>query len=283
LLGPADEAILRALFTYHLLTAVQLCRLLYSPSSLRYVQQKLKVLTEHCSMVQKLFLTRHSERGSAPHVFTLSRKGLNHLASLGMDVEIRYRPSEAEAYSHLHLAHTLEVNDFLIAAELLPRSVPALELNEVRHERDLKRAPLRVADQSEKITTIPDAWLDFRLTASDEQLCLWVEVDRGTEEQRKFARKIKGIVLSLAGAYQDYVHSDVLTAVAIVTPSPTRSLALLRWTEPFWISSRNGTSPISFASPASHRCRPPPPTFSCPRGGIAHLDGERSTPRDNSA
>jgi hypothetical protein len=68
-----------------------------------------------------------------------------HLQRAGAEVSQRFRPSEHRAQSLLFLAHTLAVNDVLIAAELPERLSPRATLVAVRHERDLKRRPVHTA------------------------------------------------------------------------------------------------------------------------------------------
>src|SRR5438552_3253113 len=93
IIGPADDLILHALYRFHYLTSSQICRLLYSPSSLGYVRSKLKALAD-AELVLTLFLPRPTQRGSAPSIFTLARKGLNYLDACGIDVDARFHPSE---------------------------------------------------------------------------------------------------------------------------------------------------------------------------------------------
>src|SRR5687767_15064897 len=90
----SDDAILDAIGRYYFLTSEQVCRLLFSQGSLTYVRARLKLLAErrYCA---RLFLPRPSPYGSAPSVFSLSRKGLGYLQSCGRPVPDRFRPSES--------------------------------------------------------------------------------------------------------------------------------------------------------------------------------------------
>ena len=51
------------------------------------------------------------------------------------------RPPEVREHAGLFYRHTLAVNDVLIAAELLARRQPAVELAATRHDVELQRAP----------------------------------------------------------------------------------------------------------------------------------------------
>lgn len=227
---PADDGILRALLRYHYLSNQQVCRLLYSKGSLTYVQAKMKRLTD-VGLCQRLWLPRPAQHGSAPSVYTLGRKGLNRLKSLGVDVNWRYRPSEQREHSYLFLAHTLAVNDVLIAAELLCREQPRFAFGGMRHERDLKRQPVYVECGGGRHTAVvPDAWLDLRVDGS-YQVCLVLELDRGTEEQKAWRRKVQGILAYANGPYQEFFETRSLTVAVITTSGDKRLLDLIRWTE----------------------------------------------------
>ncbi|MBE0610053.1 MAG: replication-relaxation family protein [Dehalococcoidia bacterium] len=229
--GPADDAVLRAAFRYYYLSSRQVCRLLYSPGSLTYVQMKLKRLSD-AGFLQRIWLPRPAAHGSAPSVYTLARKGLNHLARAGVDVDRRrYRPSEQREHTYLFLGHTLAVNDVLISAELLGRSQPGYELARMLHERDLKRTPVHVEDEDGRmIAVVPDGWLDIRVDGA-YQVCLALELDRGTEEQKVWRRKVRGLLAYANGPYQEAFQTKSLTVAVVATPGDKRLLQLIHWTE----------------------------------------------------
>lgn len=228
-LGLAEEAIARSLLRYYFLSSRQICRLHYSAGSLTYVQSKMKALTD-AGYCQRLWLPRPEPRGSAPSVFRLARRGLKHLETLGLEPR-RFRPSEHRDHSYLFLAHTLAVNDVLIAAELLCRQHPALAMAALLHERDLKRTPVYVEhDNGTRVAVIPDGWLDLRVDAA-YQVCLALELDMGTEAQKAWRRKVRGLVAYANGPYQDAFQTRSLTVAVVTTAGAKRMLDLLRWTE----------------------------------------------------
>lgn len=166
ILSYQDEAILRCLARYQYLLSRQICRLLYSPNSITYVQTRLKRLAEggYC---QRLWLPKRGRYGSAPAVYTLARRGIAHLLSSGSRLNRRYHPSEQEARSLLFLQHTLDLNDFLISAELLGRWRPEFQLAAMLHERELKQHPVYVeGDAGKRTAVIPDAWLIYASRAA---------------------------------------------------------------------------------------------------------------------
>lgn len=227
---PPQEAILRELLTYFYLTSHQVCRLLYSPGSLTYVQTSLKRLTD-AGFCQRIFLPRPTQHGSAPSVYTLANRGLNYLRALGTEVPTRYRPSEEAEHSYLFLRHTLFLNDSLIAIQLLTRRYPQINIDTMLHERTLKHEPMYVQDaDGNKQVVVMDAWLDLNLNGS-QRMCLGLEIDMGTEEQRKWRRKSYGLArVCSQGLYQERFGTNSLT-IAVLASGQRRLSNLLRWTE----------------------------------------------------
>jgi hypothetical protein len=229
ILGVSDEAILERLYRYRYLTSKAVCRLYFKSGCLIYAQTKLKRLAD-LGYARRCFLPRASQHGSAPSVYCISRKGLKHLAAKGIDVPSRYPPVHQPSSSYLFLSHTLMVNDVLITAELLDRNSEAVTLQIMHHEFDLKRSPFYVQDDSgERLVVIPDGYFDFRIRGQ-YQACFALEADRATEEQRKFRRKVRGLVGLTKGAYQERFGTSSLT-VAVVTTDERRLAQLRHWTE----------------------------------------------------
>jgi hypothetical protein len=213
---------------YHYLTAEQVRRLRYSPGAINYVRERLKSLTDR-TYLQRVYLPRMGRGGDTPAIYRLARKGIGYLSAAGVEVLARYRPSEGE-HSYLFLAHTLAVNDVLIAADLLTRSHPAITLAGVLHEQVLKRRPVAVTTGTgEKLSVIPDAWLDFRLP--DRRMCVVLELDRGTVDRTPFRRKVRGLVAFSKGPYQEAFGSRGLTIAVATTAGEKRRDDMLAWIE----------------------------------------------------
>lgn len=228
-LSPQDVRILQALSRYHILSAEQVCRLFYRAGSKTYVQTKLKHFTD-MGLCQRLFLPRMARSGSSPFCYTLGRQGLNYLRSEGIEVDHRYRPCEKRENGFLFLSHTLAINDVLISAELLERRVDGIRVETMLHERVLKREPTCVQDGDGKTVVIPDGWVDLRI-AGVQQICLALEVDMGSEEQKKFRRKVRALVAWANGPYEERFGTTSLTITVVAKPGVKRQLELLRWTE----------------------------------------------------
>lgn len=231
--GPADAPLVGALGRFFYLTAAQLTRLLYAPTSHSYTQARLKRLAD-AGYLQRIFLPRPTRTGSAPLVYTLARRGLGLLAEWGSPLDRRYRPAEVRETSYLYLAHTLALNDVLIALELLCRRDRRVGIAALQHEREFKLDPLRVRLPDGMTTgVIPDAWVDLRLTAGRQryQECYAIELDRGTTEQKAWRRKVAGLIAAAAGPYQQRFGTPSLTVVVVATPGTRRRDELMRWTE----------------------------------------------------
>src|SRR5205823_15085880 len=129
-----------------------------------------------------------SSRGKAAFVYTLSSQAQRYLRDLGIEIDFKFNPEQEIAHSNQHLLHTLALNDFLISAKLLPKAVLQVSLEELRHERVLKRESDRVtierADGAiEQVSVIPDGWLDMSVLPEVRerpiQLCIALERYRG--------------------------------------------------------------------------------------------------------
>ena len=235
--SPADVAALLVLNRFHYLSAGQMCRLLYSPGSLTYVQAMLKQLTD-AGYCQRLFLPRVAAHGSAPAIYRLARKGRQWLRGEGLLEQGRYRPSEELRHSYLFFEHTLGVNDVLIAAVLLAREFSDVRVHELKHERELRHEPMDVPNSNGARThVIPDGYVDFRI-AEKLQSCLLLEYDRGTEDQAKWRAKIAALTTAVtSGVYQTAFGTNSLTVTVVTIPQPQRLTHLIAWTEAQLIAS----------------------------------------------
>jgi Replication-relaxation len=238
-LGEPDTAILIALNRFHYLTAAQTSRLLYPNLSdnNRYSSRRLKRLVD-AGYVLRLGNLPTPRFGSAPHVFTLARRGRQYLTQLGLETQNYFRPSEEadKAFNRPFMRHTLAAVDVLIAADLLSkdRSVVCPQL---RCERELKRSPLRVDvapapgsthEGSRNVAVIPDGWFQLAVQGSPPY-SIALELDRGTEEQKFWRRKVASLVVWANGPYRTSFETDNVT-IAVVTPTHVRRDQLRTWT-----------------------------------------------------
>ncbi|MFD5620848.1 replication-relaxation family protein [Streptomyces yangpuensis] len=234
--GEVDRAILSAVNRLHYMTAAQVGRLLYpnAHDENRYVQRRLQRLAEGGYLLRLRELPA-PRVGSAPHVFTLADRGRQYLTGQGVRLaNPYYRPSEErrKAQDNPFMEHTLAAVDVLVAAEHLCRTDPRVTCTRLLPERQLKRMNVRVQlaghDNSRAVAVIPDAW--FELQVLDEPpIAIALELDRSTEHQKHWRRKIAALTAWAEGPYRPAFEADNLT-VAVVTPSRQRRDQLADWT-----------------------------------------------------
>lgn len=238
-IGEPDTAILLALNRFTYLTAAQASRLLYPnlTDNNRYASRRLKRLVD-AGYVLRLGNLPTPRFGSAPHVFTLSRRGRVYLNRIGIETPAYFRPSEEgeKAFNRMFMQHTLAAIDVLVSAELLSRLHP-VELAALRSERDLKRSPVRVdvapppgspSETARRVAVIPDGWFQLSV-AGAASVSVALELDRGTEEQKFWRRKIAALIAWVDGPYAEAFETDNVT-IAIVAPTEARRDQLRDWT-----------------------------------------------------
>ena len=227
-LGIPDLKIIGALRVLSCASTQQFLRLLgYSPASLTYVQSRLKRLAD-TGYLERLYLPRARRAGSGPLLYRLRRKSIPILRAQDLELPYRLRPSEARGYGYLHLMHTLAVNDLLIAATILVRETPGLELVRLKHERELQTDPATVTVEGERQQVVPDGFLDFQYANS--QHCLLLELDRGSHGQVTWKKKVRGLAGLADGPYEEQFGTTSLTVMVLSTSGVERAELLRRWT-----------------------------------------------------
>ena len=229
-IGASAEAIIDLVDRLHVATAEQVCRRLYSPGSLTYVRDRLARLTQN-EYLHRSHMGKASRSGSSPFVYTLDRHGRDYLLRLGRRVD-RLRKSEIDRASRGHLAHSLLVGDFLIAAELLCQRQPEFRIRRAL-TRELSEEPARVRlGTGATRAVIPDAWLELRRRRGDgtaAQHCLALEADRGHEHATVWQAKVEKLAAWAYGPYEEQFGTRALT-VLVVTTSTARRDDLRAWT-----------------------------------------------------
>jgi Replication-relaxation len=239
LITEVDESILRALARFHYLTAAQASRLLY-PNLLddnRYMQRRLKRLVD-ADYVLRLRALPMPQYGQAPHVFTLAHKGRQYTQEMGIGMPTYFRPAEERraTWNHPFMVHRLATIDVMIAADRLCRD-QGIVCPQMLSERELKHGAAQVhippgpnssTKEPRTATVIPDAW--FQLSLSEEgPHSIAIELDRGTEEQKAWRRKVATYAYWVDGPYQEAFETDNLT-IATVCLTDKRAQQLADWT-----------------------------------------------------
>jgi Replication-relaxation len=236
------EKILVALAEFDYLTAAQVTRLLYAPSSLTHVREQLKSLVDN-----SLVLALSSRLATHPRVYTLTGKGRTYAALLGIESTKRVRPSEEheKARNLFFIQHTLAVIDVLLGARLLSQTAPGITLTRLFPERALKRfiyvaLPEPTKRGREKTQTIciePDASCDFTIeeTWHDKpqtwQDFFYIEVYRHLPMETRFKQKVQGyVVMALTGQHEELFQTSALS-IAVFAATDQQARTLKRWTE----------------------------------------------------
>jgi Replication-relaxation len=211
---PHHDRILEAVYKYHFMTADRVTRLLHKPGMLTTNRVTLGKLSA-AEYLLYFYEPRPTPYGAVPKIFMLGNQGYHRLKSQGLKLPKRYQePNIAELQkNYLFLYHNLAVTDFLIAAKLLEKKYPAIEVYDFQHERTIKQdGPIIVTIEKwtpqgtqaldkegkqafETVRLYPDGFLDFRIVQPDRakpyRFCLFLEVDRNTESDEDIRRKIR--------------------------------------------------------------------------------------------
>ena len=233
-IGPAENGILHSLKDYHYLTAAQVQRL--HGVSRKRAQLVLKRLRD-AGYLQAVPLKRATLHGSVPLAYTLARGGLNALKEQGVTVWHRYHPREVDRLQYWHLNHKLTVSDLLIGLQLLAQTNPAIVLEALLHEVDIKRAfsvkvTITVRDSAGLRSVVkgyePDAWVV--LTAAGYRYGFAFEVDMATQEQKAWREKVRKIVAASNGPWQATFQTSLFSVPVVTVGGPKRVADLARWT-----------------------------------------------------
>lgn len=225
---------------FHFLTVEQVIKLRgLSINSKPKVQIRLKALFDSKYLDRRSL--PHVGTGNTEYIYALSTKGMNLLKELGFSGFSRFRPDEFRRFAFPHLDHALAVNDVLIAARLLHDGVPNISLAEMRHDLDLKKTPVRVTVErrlpygdrtDEKITVIPDGWLDFRMPLLDLRRCIVLELDRGTTSIAPFKQKLRAYFsYAVSLEYQELFGTDLCMVAYATTAGHNRLRQMIEWCE----------------------------------------------------
>lgn len=233
------ETYLATIYTYRFLRADQVTRLFYQLGSLSKVQERLKLLVDHKYLYAFQLPTVKTR---SPYIYVVIGKGISYLQEQGIEATAYYRPSQLEELSHGFLWHVLELNDFLISAVRVGSVNPASRLEQMQHDLDLKKTPLKVSytplgsEKAKNGTIWPDAWLEFRMSPGDGKkdrvYYFWHEHDRGTEGVKPFKDKLVRILAALqSGKMQEHFHFKTLSGVTFATSAGEKRVAQMqKWT-----------------------------------------------------
>ena len=229
-LTPRDIRLIHAVHRYRVLRRNQVQRLLF-PSK-NTANERLKLLYQHGYLARRRLPVEYGQ-GSAQALYMLATRGATLVAEeLGLDLaEIDWRRTHNHVSSPF-LEHTLMINDVRLAVELASQS-QGYAVETWLREEELKARTDRIWIQGEarkkrRVTLIPDAY--FRLTWRQKRASFYLEADRGTETNGRWAQKVQAYLAYVqSGAYLRRYGSNCLR-VLVVTPGERRMANLLRAT-----------------------------------------------------
>jgi hypothetical protein len=97
-------------------------------------------------------------------------------------------------------------------------------------ERELKRGAVHVdvpasphapTEGTHRVAVIPDGWFQLSV-GGGSPYSLSLELDRGTEEQKRWRRKVAALVYWAIGPYKEQFETDNVTFVVVTNTSTRR-------------------------------------------------------------
>ena len=240
---PVYDLLLRDLNTLQRATAEQLTRLNYKMGMLTTVKARLKKLEDN-----KYVLPLSHPSIRLPYMYALDRKGLNYLQDQGVDVREYFRPGKEEdtAKNFLFRQHMLAIGDFFIHALLFEKAEPSYRITRLLHERVFKNTPIKAVyvrnNRQESKTLVPDGYLEFVYTGSsgkEETIPVLLELDRGTEDQKFFRRRIRAYSVFLRSReFKTVFGVENITVAFATTKDQNRVRQMREWTRLEFAASR---------------------------------------------
>lgn len=269
-----QRRLLAALTTVHFADVLQLLRFAgYADTSITKARAALKTLTDHGYVHQRPG-PRETQRGSVKSLYVLAPKGVAELATAGIAVPVRFRPSELATRHPVLLDHTRQVNDTLIQLHRLCVAHPqTFTLERLTHELELRRtAPPITLPDGTTTSYAPDGFATVRLhlPEGDRRRHLVFEIDRDTMKRTGTASwqtKCMRLVAWLDGPYEQAFTAKTATIAVIATAGDAHAVRLTRWLERILRDDlgRDDIGPSIFVTGADPARLTPEALFTAPR------------------
>jgi Replication-relaxation len=252
-LSKRAEEMLQSIHQLRYVTAWDMTRLFYTPTSHNHVREILSLLSGKEDFKERQYLYRfplpNTRIGNTEKTYTLGSQGRSYLQSQGMSVDWYFRPYKVASMTYQNCLHALTLTRFLVAAKVLVKTHPEWELTTMRTEYELKKeiaeeqATKQAATitltpdngkEEENVIVIPDAWLLFHNTTSKKGSWhpLLLEIDRATEQQKYFKRQIRARALFLvSGGYKKLFGTNKGVIAYATTGNQTRVHTMRKWTQ----------------------------------------------------
>ena len=263
ILGQRGEEILKAMRFYRYMTALDVCYLMYSPSSLNRVRSLLSELSGGGDFIGNQYLYRFRlpdvEMGRY-RVYTLGSRGRDFLETeLGISSAWYFRPEKVRHLSFGYIMHSLVLTRFLVAAHRWAgESNGQFKIAEMRICYDLAGTPGNVSvgegNKKEMLPVVPDAWMVIEKKSKEGRgsFPVLLEIDRGTMYRQRFKKHVSARVEFVrSGGYEKLFGTKGVTivyatagekaeegegrrrAIALWTMEALAEMRLLRWADLF--------------------------------------------------
>jgi hypothetical protein len=220
----AQQKFISDLADFQYLTVSQLLTLAeYKESSRSYLYKMVNEL-----VAEDLVLALPQQTVAQPRLYTLTSSGRRVAIQLSKAPYKRFRVGEEKERGEnaLFVAHTIAVTNVLIAARLLAKTVPAIRLNRILTERELKRAIYVTVPGERRICIEPDGAVEFVIQDTWRDFC-YLEVYRHHLNETRFQHKIQGYVTALITGLHEQLFQTSAMTVAVDNLKKT----LKQWTE----------------------------------------------------
>lgn len=251
ILTKRHEEILQAIHQLRYITAWDMTRLFFTPTSINHVREMLSLLSGKGDYIDRQYLFRfplpNTRIGGTEKIYTLGSRGRAYLQSQGINVDWHFRPYKVAGMTYQNCLHALTLTRFLVAAQVFCKKSDVWEFSKLRIEYELKKeiasekaskqavtvAVTNAVGTEEEVTVIPDAWLLFHnLTSKKERWRpVMLEVDRASEQQTFFKRQVRARALFLAsGGYKKLFGTHKGVVAYATSGNDTRRKSMALWT-----------------------------------------------------
>ncbi len=194
-----DKKIILAIYEYRLLSAPQVESLFFQSAKPRgrqtSCQRRLQLLFHH-GYLDRLLMPVVLGEGRAPYIYVLDELGADLVAyELGVDrALIQWRPQNNQI-GHPFVNHSLAVNDFRVAVNLLSQSGHFLIKQwigeaEFRTRVLQSRVPFRMRG-ARVIRNYPDGYFSLIPSQDKQEAHFFLEMDQGTMSNKKWQDKVQ--------------------------------------------------------------------------------------------
>ena len=251
-----DIAVIKAVYEYRFLQREQIQQLFFP--SVNTANYRLQRLFQH-RYLQRIFAPDHYIRNArnSQAIYCLDEAGATLVATeLGVPREqVSWYP-ERNRVKEYFIQHLLKINDFRIAltnaadgrSDSIVTWVPEWRLKEYG---EFVNDPLT----GKRLPVSPDGYFIYEEGRSGKRSHFFLELDRSTMENRRFAKKIKAYIQYIkTGAYQHRYRTRSLRVLTVV-PSEHRLRNLKETTEKaggksmFWFTTYDALQPTTILQP----------------------------------